>query len=110
MPSPVRGDCASRTTTSRRSARRRGRRLLVVGMLKPLGIEKGRESNPDTRQRKILEEAAQMGDAMGRLMLFEGPDRFRQVGEGLGVEPLPGTKWHWVFQVNAIDRTPALGV
>jgi hypothetical protein len=85
------------------------RDLFFLGMLKPLGIEKGREFKPDTRQRKILEEAAQMGEAIGRVMLFDGPDRFRQVGEGLGAEPFPGTKWHWVFQVNPVQHTDTYG-
>jgi hypothetical protein len=85
------------------------RDLFFMGMLKPLGIEKGKEFKPDSRQRKILEEAAQIGDAMGRVMLFEGPDRFRQVGEGLGAEPFPGTKWHWVFQVNPVQKTDIYG-
>jgi hypothetical protein len=85
------------------------RDLFYMGMLKPLGIEKGKSFQPDARQRAILEEAAQMGDAMGRVMLFEGPDRFRQVGEGLGAEPFPGSKWHWVFQVNPVQQTDAYG-
>ena len=74
-----------------------------MGMLKPLGIEKGKEFKPDARQRKILDEAAQMGDAMGRVMLFEGPDRFHQP------EPFPGAKWHWVFQVNPVQQTDTYG-
>jgi hypothetical protein len=85
------------------------RDLFYMGMLKPLGIEKGKEFKPDPRQRKILEEAAQMGDAMGRVMLFDGPDRFRKVGQGLGIEPFPGSKWHWVFQVNPVQQTEAYG-
>jgi hypothetical protein len=85
------------------------RDLFYMGMLKPLGLEKGKEFKPDARQRAILEEAARMGDAMGRVMLFEGPDRFRQVGEGLGVEPFPGSKWHWVFQVNPVQQTEGYG-
>jgi hypothetical protein len=85
------------------------RDLFYMAMLKPLGIEKGKPFQPDARQRKILEEAAQIGDAMGRVMLFEGPDRFRKVGEGLGVEPFPGTKWHWVFQVNPVQKTDTYG-
>jgi hypothetical protein len=85
------------------------RDLFYMGMLKPLGIEKGKASKPDARQRRILEEAALMGDAMGRVMLFEGPDRFRQVGEGLGAEPFPGSKWHWVFQVNPVQQTDSYG-
>ncbi len=85
------------------------RDLFFMGMLKPLGIEKGKPFKPDARQRKILEEAARIGDAMGRVMLFDGPDRFRQVGEGLGTEPFPGTKWHWVFQVNPVQKTDTYG-
>ena len=50
------------------------RDLFYMGMLKPLGIEKGKPFKPDARQRAILEEAARIGDAMGRVMLFEGPD------------------------------------
>jgi hypothetical protein len=79
------------------------RDLFYMGMLKPLGIEKGTEFKPDPRQRAILEEAAQMGDAIGRVMLFEGPERFRQP------VPFPGAKWHWVFQVNPVQQTDAYG-
>ena len=60
------------------------RDLFYMGMLKPLGIEKGKEFKPDARQRAILEEAARIGDAMGRVMLFEGPD------DSANAEPFPG--------------------
>jgi len=79
------------------------RDLFFMGMLKPLGIEKGKEFKPDARQRKILEEAAQMGDAMGRVMLFEGPERFHPAA------PFPGAQWHWVFMVNPVQQTEAYG-
>jgi hypothetical protein len=79
------------------------RDLFYMGMLKPLGIEKGKEFKPDARQRKILEEAAQMGDAMGRVMLFEGPERFGAAA------PFPGAQWHWVFLVNPVQQTDAYG-
>ncbi|PZV37833.1 DUF1254 domain-containing protein [Mesorhizobium kowhaii] len=85
------------------------RDLFVLGMLKPLGIEKGKEFKPDARQKAILEEAALVGDAMGRVMLMEGPHRFRQVGEGLESEPFPGTNWHWCFQVNPVQQTDTYG-
>lgn len=85
------------------------RDLFYMAMLKPLGIEKGKPFKPDARQKAILEEAARIGDAMGRVMLFEGPDRFHKVGQGLGVEPFPGTKWHWVFQVNPVQKTDTYG-
>jgi hypothetical protein len=79
------------------------RDLFYMGMLKPLGIEKGKPFKPDARQKAILEEAARLGDAMGRVVLFEGPERFRQP------EPFPGGKWHWVFQVNPVQQTDAYG-
>ena len=52
------------------------RDLFYMGMLRPLGIEKGKPFQPDARQRAILEEAARIGDAMGRVTLMEGPERF----------------------------------
>jgi hypothetical protein len=85
------------------------RDLFFMAMLKPLGIEKGKEFKPDARQRAILEEAARAGDAIGRVMLFEGPDRFREVGEGHGGEPFPGSKWHWCFQANPVQQTNTYG-
>jgi hypothetical protein len=85
------------------------RDLFYMGMLKPLGIEKGKEFKPDTRQKAILEEAARIGDAMGRVMLFEGPDRFHQFGQGHGGEPFPGSKWHWCFQANPVQQTDTYG-
>ena len=47
-----------------------------MAMLKPLGIEKGKPFKPDARQRAILEDAARIGDAMGRTMLFDAEQRF----------------------------------
>ena len=35
-------------------------------MLKPLGIEKGKPFQPDERQKKILIEAALVGEAMAK--------------------------------------------
>jgi len=39
---------------------------MMVAMLKPLGIEKGTKFEPDARQKKILEQAAVVGEAMAR--------------------------------------------
>ena len=50
------------------------RDLFYMGMLKPLGLEKGKPFEPDARQRAILEEAARIGDAIGRVMLFMAPN------------------------------------
>ena len=62
----------------------------IMAMLKPLGIEKGKPFKPDARQRAILEEAARIGDAMARTMLFEGDQRFA------GATAFAGTHWNWV--------------
>jgi hypothetical protein len=61
-----------------------------MAMLKPLGIEKGKPFKPDARQRAILEDAARIGDAMGRTMLFEGEQRIS------GANAFRGTQWNWV--------------
>jgi hypothetical protein len=65
-----------------------------MAMLKPLGIEKGKPFEPDARQRAILEEAAVLGDAMGRTMLFDGHERIS------GANAFPGTHWDWVTLVS----------
>jgi hypothetical protein len=44
---------------------------LILGMLVPLGIEKGKPFKPDERQRKILTEAARVGNAMNQAISFE---------------------------------------
>ena len=79
------------------------RDVFFMGMLRPLGIEKGKPFKPDARQRAILEEAARMGEVMGRVTLMEGPERFGNP------EPFPGTHWHWVFQVNPVQETERYG-
>jgi hypothetical protein len=70
-----------------------------MAMLKPLGIEKGKEFKPDARQKAILEEAARIGDAMGRVMLFDGPERFSNI------HAFAGTQWHWVILVEPDQET-----
>jgi len=44
---------------------------VMLGMLAPLGIEKGKPFNPDERQKKILTEAAQVGELMARTNAFD---------------------------------------
>ena len=46
-----------------------------MAMLKPLGIEKGKPFEPDSRQTAILEEAAVLGDAMARNVMYETAQR-----------------------------------
>jgi hypothetical protein len=69
----------------------------IMAMLKPLGIEKGKPFNPDTRQRAILEDAARIGDAMGRTMLFEGDQRISNA------RAFDGANWNWVV-LNRPDQ------
>jgi hypothetical protein len=44
-----------------------------MAMLIPLGIEKGKPFKPDERQRKILEEATRVGEAMAKANDFFNP-------------------------------------
>jgi len=44
-----------------------------LAMLKPLGIEKGKSFDPDERQKKILIEAALVGEAMAKANDFFNP-------------------------------------
>ena len=57
-----------------------------MAMLKPLGIEKGKPFQPDARQTAILEEAAVLGDAMARNVMYEGTQRVS------GATAFPGTQ------------------
>jgi hypothetical protein len=65
-----------------------------MAMLKPLGIEKGKPFQPDARQRAILQDAAGIGDAMARTMLFDAEERFT------GANAFSGTHWNWVLLVD----------
>ncbi len=44
---------------------------VMMAMLKPLGIEKGKPFNPNERQKKILTEAALVGEAMAKANTYE---------------------------------------
>jgi hypothetical protein len=60
-----------------------------MAMLKSLGIETGKPFAPDARQKKILEEAATVGEAMAKSIYFRGrfPDiRYR-----------PDAKWEFMI-------------
>ena len=70
-----------------------------MAMLKPLGIEKGKPFQPDARQTAILEEAAALGDAMARNVMYENTQRFTEA------KPFPGTHWDWVICVKPSQET-----
>lgn len=58
---------------------------MIMGMLKPLGIEKGKPFAPDARQKKILAEGARVGEVMARTIGYE--KRFE------GATVWPKKKW-----------------
>jgi len=58
---------------------------MILAMLVPLGIEKGKPFNPDARQKKILIEAANVGELMARANGYA--KRFP------GAVVWPGKKW-----------------
>ena len=93
-------------------------------MLKPLGIEKGKPFQPDARQTAILEEAAVLGDAMARNVMYEGtqrepaPRRSRaRTGTGCSSSSRARKPRHYSqlderlqYTYGAIYLSPALGV
>ncbi len=54
-----------------------------MAMLKPLGIEKGKPFKPDVWHTPILEQAAVLGDAMARKVMYEGSQRETGVNDDL---------------------------
>ena len=69
---------------------------LIYAMLAPLGIEKGKPFEPDARQRRILEEAVVVGEAMAMANGFETrhPD----------AEYVPGSRWDFPLVVGPTQR------
>ena len=58
---------------------------MILGMLQPLGIEKGKPFRPTQRQKQILEEAARVGEVMARTIAYD--KRFE------GATVWPGKHW-----------------
>lgn len=48
---------------------------MMVAMLKPLGIEKGKKFEPNARQKRILEQAAMVGEAMARANTYASREK-----------------------------------
>ena len=63
-----------------------------MAMLKPLGIEKGKPFNPDGRQKKLLTEAAFVGEAMAKANSFD--KRFA------GTRYRPEAHWDFVIMAD----------
>jgi hypothetical protein len=68
------------------------RDMVMMGMLVPLGIEKGKPFNPTERQKKILTDAAQVGELMARANAYD--KRFA------GATVWPGKRWEYANMVE----------
>lgn len=69
-----------------------------VAMLRPLGIERGKPFEPDARQRRILEEAARVGELMAQANSFDkrfAGSRYRE-----------GTQWDYVIMADPAQDLP----
>ena len=69
----------------------------MLAMLESLGLEKGKPFEPDERQRRILKEAAVVGEAMAKANSFSG-------GRFPNAELYKGTHWDQLMIVAYDDR------
>ena len=72
---------------------------IMMGMLRSLGIEKGKPFKPDERQKKILAEATLVGEAMAKANDFE--KRGMETGHYAD-----GSHWHFALLLNPNQETP----
>jgi hypothetical protein len=70
---------------------------MIVAMVKPLGIEKGKTFRPDARQEAILEKAATIGEGMARAMTYAK----RQAAAVV----FPGRHWKWPIMLEPDQET-----
>jgi hypothetical protein len=70
---------------------------MIVAMLKPLGIEKGKPFQPDENQKKILEEAVVVGEAMAKSLSYA-----KRQKEAL---MYPGRQWKNAVLLEADQET-----
>jgi len=68
------------------------RDIFYHAMLRPLGLQKGKAFKPDARQKKILTEAALVGEAMAKA---NSADR-----RFANVKYRPGTHWDFALQMD----------
>jgi len=71
---------------------------IMMAMLKFLGIEKGKPFNPDERQKKILTEAALVGEAMAKTNTYE--KRFKDVYYRSETHWKYVMLWHWTHETE----------
>jgi len=70
---------------------------VIMGMLLPLGIEKGKPFNPDDRQKKILTDAALVGEMMARANAYD--KRYPNA------TVYPGKQWEYALLVELNQNT-----
>jgi hypothetical protein len=70
---------------------------MLVAMIKPLGIEKGRPFRPDARQVKLLEQASVVGEAMARCLSYAKRQPEARIW--------PGTQWKNAVLLEANQET-----
>ena len=73
---------------------------MMMAMIKPLGIEKGKPFRPDARQAKLLEQASVVGEAMARCLSYAKRQPEARIW--------PGTQWKNAVLLEAEpgDRAP----
>jgi hypothetical protein len=71
---------------------------IMVATLRPLGIEKGKPFQPDAHQKKILEQAALVGEAMARDLSYAKRQKEALIW--------PGTHWKNAVLLEANQETP----
>ena len=70
----------------------------ILGLLRSIGIEKGKPFKPDARMRKILDDAARVGSAASRVVLYRSRDP-----EAL-VYPNSGWERPWVGNSSTFEH------
>jgi len=70
---------------------------MMVAMIKPLGIEKGKPFSPDARQAKLLEQAAVVGESMARCLSYDKRQQEAHIW--------PGTQWKNAVLLEANQET-----
>ena len=73
----------------------------ILGMLASIGIEKGKPFNPDARMQKILDEAADVGSAAARVVLYRNRDAEARV------YPDSGWEHPWIGGSHTFTRNGA---
>ncbi len=79
----------------------------ILGQLAALGIEKGKKFNPDERMKKILTEAAAVGDATARALVFKYPEDIAFYPGSAWVQGFVGDNYKFQSQPG-VNNTDAL--